>query len=118
MLGSHIDSVPGAGNYDGDVGVIGAIEVAQIIAERRLALRHPIEVVVFADEEGAIVGSRAMIGKLMDSALDVVTHSGLTMREGIRKIGGDPERLVSAIRRPGEIAAFVVVSRGTETAAG
>ena len=72
MFGSHIDSVPGGGNYDGDVGVIGAIEAAEIIAERRLTLRHPIEVVVFADEEGQLAGSRAMIGTLTDSALEVV----------------------------------------------
>jgi N-carbamoyl-L-amino-acid hydrolase len=107
MFGSHIDSVPGGGNYDGDVGVIGAIEVAQIIAERGLALRHPIEMVVFADEEGALAGSRAMIGKLTASALDAVSHSGLTVRDGMRKIGGDPERLALATRRPGDIKAFV-----------
>jgi N-carbamoyl-L-amino-acid hydrolase len=107
MFGSHIDSVPGGGNYDGDVGVIGAIEVAQLIVERGIRLAHPIEVVVFADEEGALAGSRAMIGKLTDSALDVQSHSGLSVREGIRRIGGDPEQLELAVRRPGDIAAFI-----------
>ena len=57
MIGSHIDSVPGGGNYDGDVGVIGAIEVAQTLKERGVRLKHPLEVVVFADEEGGTVGS-------------------------------------------------------------
>ena len=107
MFGSHIDSVPGGGNYDGDVGVIGAIEVAQLIKERGIATRHPLEVVVFTDEEGGLVGSRAMIGKLTDAAMDVVSHSGMTVREGIRHVGGDPDRLDEAARKPGDIHAFI-----------
>ncbi|MGI9261992.1 MAG: M20/M25/M40 family metallo-hydrolase, partial [Woeseiaceae bacterium] len=93
MLGSHIDSVPGGGNYDGDVGVIGAIEVAQLMHERGIATRHPIEVVNFTDEEGGLVGSRAMVGKMTEAALDVTSHSGMTVRDGIRHVGGDPDRL-------------------------
>jgi len=107
MFGSHIDSVPGGGNFDGDVGVIGAIEVAQVISDRDIRLQHPIEVVVFADEEGALTGSRAMIGKLTDATLDESSHSGLSVRDGIRKIGGEASRLDEAIRRPGDITAFV-----------
>jgi len=107
MFGSHIDSVPGGGNYDGDVGVIGAIEVAQLMHERGMTMRHPIEVVSFTDEEGGLTGSRAMIGKLTDAALDVVSHSGMTIRDGIRHVGGDPNRLDLAARKPGDIAAFV-----------
>jgi N-carbamoyl-L-amino-acid hydrolase len=107
MFGSHTDSVPDGGNYDGDVGVIGAIEVAQLIHERGIATRHPLEVVVFTDEEGGLVGSRAMIGKLTEAAMDVVSHSGLTVRDGIRRVGGDPDRLDEAVRTPGDIAAFI-----------
>jgi N-carbamoyl-L-amino-acid hydrolase len=107
MFGSHTDSVPGGGNYDGDVGVIGAIEVAQLIHERGIATRHPLEVVVFTDEEGGLVGSRAMIGKLTEAAMDVVSHSGLTVRDGIRRVGGNPDRLDDAVRAPGDIAAFI-----------
>ena len=107
MFGSHIDSVPGGGNYDGDVGVIGAIEVAQLMHERGIATRHPIEIVSFTDEEGGLAGSRAMIGKLSDAALDVVSHSGMTIREGIQHVGGDPSRLDLAARKPGDIAAFL-----------
>lgn len=107
MFGSHIDSVPGGGNYDGDVGVIGAIEVAQMMHERGIATRHPIEVVSFTDEEGGLTGSRAMAGKLGDSAMVVMSHSGMTIRDGIRHVGGDPNRLDLAVRKPGEIAAFV-----------
>ena len=107
MFGSHIDSVPGGGNYDGDVGVIGAIEVAQLLDERGIETNHPLEIVSFTDEEGGLTGSRAMIGELTDKALEVVTHSGLTIREGIFAVGGDPNRLELAERQPGSIAAFV-----------
>jgi N-carbamoyl-L-amino-acid hydrolase len=107
MFGSHIDSVPGGGNYDGDVGVIGAIEVAQLLHERGIVTNHPLEIVSFTDEEGGLTGSRAMIGELTDRALEVMTHSGLTIREGIFAVGGDPNRLELAVREPGSIAAFV-----------
>lgn len=107
MTGSHIDSVPGGGNYDGDVGVIGAIEVAQVFREQGIVTRHPLEIVSFTDEEGGLIGSLAMSGRLQPASLDVVSHSGRTIREGIRAVGGDPERLESARRKPGEIEAFV-----------
>lgn len=107
MFGSHIDSVPGGGNYDGDVGVIGAIEVAQVLNEGNVTTRHPLEVVVFSDEEGGLVGSRAMAGHLSDSALDLLSHSGKTIRDGIREIGGDPENLDTARYAPRDLAAFI-----------
>lgn len=107
LIGSHTDSVPHGGNYDGDVGVIGAIEVAQILNERGIRLQHPLEVVVFADEEGGTVGSFAMIGGLQPAALDLMTHSGKTIRDGIRAIGGDPDRLADARRKPGDFKAYI-----------
>jgi N-carbamoyl-L-amino-acid hydrolase len=107
LIGSHTDSVPGGGNFDGDVGVIGAIEVAQVLKERGIRLQHPLEVVDFANEEGGTVGSFAMIGKLQPAALGLVTHSGKTIREGIRAIGGDPDRLAEAERKPGDLKAYV-----------
>ena len=107
LIGSHTDSVPGGGNYDGDVGTLGAIEVAQVLQERGIRLKHPLEVVVFANEEGGTVGSLAMAGLLQASALDLMTHSGKTMRDGIRAIGGDPDRLAQPVRKPGELKAYV-----------
>src|SRR5262245_44757894 len=105
MTGSHVDSVPGGGNYDGDVGVLGAIEVAQLLREHGVRLRHPLEVVSFTDEEGGLVGSLAMTGRLEAAALDVVSHSGKTIRDGIRAVGGNPDRLGEAVRQRGELAA-------------
>lgn len=107
MFGSHIDSVPQGGNYDGDVGVIGAIEVAELLHEGGMVTRHPMEVVVFTDEEGGTVGSRAMTSVVDAAALDVASHSGLTIREGIRAVGGDPDRLNEARREPGALKAFI-----------
>jgi N-carbamoyl-L-amino-acid hydrolase len=107
MLGSHIDSVPKGGNYDGDVGVIAAIECAQVLQEQGVATRHPLEVIVFSDEEGGLVGSRALIGELSREALNVVGHSGKTIREGIAAIGGDPENLSQALYARGELKAFI-----------
>ena len=107
MFGSHIDSVPGGGNYDGDVGVIGAIEVAQLLYERGIVTKHPIEIVSFTDEEGGLTGSRGMIGKLGEGTLGVMSHSGMTIREGIARVGGDPDRLELAVRKLGDIAAFI-----------
>jgi N-carbamoyl-L-amino-acid hydrolase len=107
MFGSHIDSVPGGGNYDGDVGVIGAIEVAQVLHENGMSTRHPLEIVSFTDEEGGLVGSLAMAKGRRDSTLDVMSHSGHTIREGIRRVGGNPDALERPLRKPGELAALI-----------
>lgn len=107
LVGSHIDSVPEGGNYDGDVGSMGAIEVAKTLQTSRIATRHPLEVVIFQNEEGGIVGSRAMTGALEPSELSRVSRSGKTLGEGIRFLGGDPSRLGSVRRRKGDIAAYV-----------
>jgi N-carbamoyl-L-amino-acid hydrolase len=107
MFGSHIDSVPDGGNYDGDVGSLGAVEVAQTIVERGIALRHPIEVVIFQNEEGGTVGSRAMAGQLEPAALALTARSGKVVRDGIAFIGGDPNGLDRAVRRRGDVAAYV-----------
>jgi N-carbamoyl-L-amino-acid hydrolase len=107
MMGSHIDSVPQGGNYDGDVGVIGAIEVAELLREQGTVTRHPLEVVSFTDEEGGVLGSQAMAGRVGPDALDVMSHSGMTIRDGIRAVGGDPARLALAYRKPGELKVFL-----------
>lgn len=107
LFGSHIDSVPKGGNYDGDVGVIGAIECVQVLKENNFLTEHPLEVVVFCDEEGGLAGSRAMIGDLTPEALSLTSHSGKTIRDGIAAIGGNPDKVNEAKREKGEIAAFL-----------
>ncbi len=107
VMGSHIDSVPEGGNYDGDVGSLGAIEVAQTLAENRRSTRHPLEVIVFQNEEGGLVGSAALSAALTNEELDLESRSGKTIRDGIAFIGGDPTKLASARRQRGDIAAYL-----------
>jgi N-carbamoyl-L-amino-acid hydrolase len=107
MIGSHIDSVPAGGSYDGQVGSMGAIEVARTLAENNVRLRHPLEVIIFQNEEGGTIGSIAIARGLTEKELSLVTNSGKTIREGIRFIGGDPDRLASVVRKKGDLAAYV-----------
>ena len=107
VLGSHIDSVPDGGNYDGDVGSLGAIEVAQTLAENNLRLSRPLEVIIFQNEEGGLIGSAAISGMLKEKELDLVSRSGKTIRDGIKFIGGDPSKIASVRRGPQSIAAYL-----------
>lgn len=106
-LGSHIDSVPNGGNYDGPLGSLAALEIAFTLAEADLRTRHPLEFVVFPNEEGGKTGSRALAGQVRPAELDIVTASGFTIGEGLRRIGGDPDRLDEAVRGEDSIAAFL-----------
>jgi len=107
LFGSHIDSVPEGGNYDGDVGSLGAIEVAQTLAENNIVTRHPLEVIIFQNEEGGLIGSEALVGDLTEKALNLVSNSGKTIRDGIKFIGGDPAKLPTVKREKGSIAAYL-----------
>ncbi len=107
LIGSHVDTVPEGGNYDGVVGSMGAIEVAHTLADNNVTTRHPLEVVIFQNEEGGLIGSRAMDGELTERELDLVSRSGKTIREGIKFIGGDPAKLGEVRRQKGDIAAYV-----------
>jgi len=109
LSGSHTDSVPDGGKYDGALGVVAAIECAQVLKENGIVTRHPLEVVVFTDEEGGLLGSRAMIGRMTPSALKVTSHSDKTVGEGIAALGGNPEKLDAAARKRGDIKAFIEI---------
>ena len=88
-FGSHIDSVPGGGNYDGDVGSLGAIECIELMKENNIVTDHPLEVIIFQNEEGGLVGSEAISGILTDEELSLVSSSGKTLRQGMIDIGVD-----------------------------
>lgn len=107
LIGSHLDSVPAGGSYDGQVGSMGAIEVAQTLAENNVTLRHPLEVILFQNEEGGTIGSHALAKGLTEKELSQVTNSKKTIREGIKFIGGDPDKLASAVRKHGDIAGYL-----------
>jgi N-carbamoyl-L-amino-acid hydrolase len=107
LFGSHLDSVPDGGNYDGQVGSVAAIEVAQCLKEKGVGTRHPIEVVVFTNEENGKTGSRAMAGELQEGELSLPSHTEKSIAEGISFLGGDPARIDEARRKPGEVFAFL-----------
>lgn len=106
LIGSHIDSVPMGGNYDGDAGSLSAIEVAQVLHEKQITLRHPLEVIIFQNEEGGTIGSQALGEGLSEKILNLLSQSGKSIREGTRVVGGDPEKLATARRQPGSIAGY------------
>ena len=105
LIGSHVDSVTDGGNYDGSVGSFSAIEVACTLQEQRVRLRHPLEVVVWQNEEGGTIGSKLATGAAVD--LDALARSGKTIREGIGIVGGDVARLSEAVRQRGSVACYV-----------
>ncbi|MEO6446349.1 MAG: Zn-dependent hydrolase [Gemmatimonadaceae bacterium] len=107
VFGSHIDSVPEGGNFDGPVGSLGAIEVAQTLAEAGRSTRHPLHVVIFQNEEGGTVGSRALVGEVSPADLQLPSKSGKTLGDGITFIGGDAARIATARRARGDFAAYV-----------
>lgn len=106
-MGSHIDMVPHGGNYDGCVGSMAAIEVARTLHENKISTRHPLEVLVFTDEEGSLTGSRAMVGKLSPEALEVTNSTGYTVGQGIQRLGGDTLAIETAAREKGSLTAFL-----------
>src|SRR5437764_13827881 len=106
VFGSHIDSVPEGGNYDGDVGSMSGIEVAQTLAEHNVSTRHPLEVAIWQNEEGGLYGSRALSGQLIVAELKSVASSGKSVDEGNTFLGGDPSKLDQVKRRKGDIAAY------------
>ncbi len=106
-FGSHIDMVPDGGNYDGTLGSIGALELIEIMNENNFVTEHPLELIIFGNEEGGTIGSKAMVGDITSDGLKQKSQSGLTMSEGIKAIGGDPENIQSCIRKKGDIHAWV-----------
>jgi N-carbamoyl-L-amino-acid hydrolase len=103
LFGSHIDSVPSGGNFDGDLGSLSALAAIEALDAGRVATRHPLEMVIWAHEEGFAFGrglacSRIAAGDFQQSDLDEMWQ-GLRRSDAIRRIGGDPNRIAEA-RRP------------------
>ncbi|MFH6602763.1 Zn-dependent hydrolase [Maribacter algicola] len=106
-FGSHIDRVPNGGNYDGCVGAMAALEVIQTLNENKIKTKHPLEVIIFPNEEGGVMGSRALSGNLGKEAFQVVNSTGYSMGEGIMRLGGDTTRISEVQRKKGDMAAFL-----------
>ncbi|MFI5340185.1 MAG: Zn-dependent hydrolase [Candidatus Methylomirabilales bacterium] len=113
MLGSHLDSVPNGGRFDGPLGVLSALEVIRALDEARTEMRRPVEVACFAAEESSrfgsgTLGSKAVVGKLRPEMLDTLRDAeGRTLAETLRECGLSPDRLGEARRRSGEYHAYL-----------
>ena len=112
VTGSHCDTVMDGGRFDGIIGVLAGIEIAHALEESGRQLDHPFEVIDFLSEEPSdygisCVGSRGMVGLLDANMLASPDPGGETLSEGMQRIGARPDRLSSALRAAGSVAAFV-----------
>jgi allantoate deiminase len=111
MTGSHIDSVLQGGRFDGVAGVVAGLEVARVFVEEKISHRHPIDVVVFAEEEGSgfgsvMIGSKAWIGKLSSDDLHRLRDSdGITYAAAMEKAGLNPDD--DRLLRPGMVKGMI-----------
>ena len=111
LVGSHLDSVPEGGRFDGALGVLCAVEAVESLLDEGLRFARPVEIVGWCDEEGArfgigLFGSCAAFGRLPDRAAARADARGVTIAEALRAIGesGDP---TTAVRSSGEVAAYL-----------
>ena len=105
LFGSHIDSVPTGGNFDGDLGVLSSIGVVDALNRVNARTRHPLEIVVWSAEEGVafnrgLSGSRIVAGDIAPEHMEQVWN-GMRRADAIRKIGGNPDRIMEARRDKG-----------------
>ncbi|MGV1768352.1 Zn-dependent hydrolase [Rhizobium rhizogenes] len=110
VIGSHSDTVPSGGRFDGTLGVLAGLEIVRSLAERGVTTRHPIEVIDFLAEEPSeygmsCIGSRAMSGRLDEPLLALKRADGETIAQAIARIGGAPLEIAEARRK--DIAAFL-----------
>jgi len=106
LFGSHIDSVPNGGNFDGDLGSMSAIEVMHTLKEHGVTTRHPLQMVIWTDEENTFAGSGSAAGVLQPADLSRV-RNGISLAEGLRKVGGNPTRLAEARLSPGAFHCYL-----------
>lgn len=111
MTGSHIDTVPGAGHLDGALGVIAGLECLRTLKEAGAVLRHPVESVAFADEEGRfgnMMGSQAVCGQLTPESLHKARDlAGVRLEDEMARHGLRMMDVLHAARSPDSVAAFI-----------
>lgn len=111
LFGSHIDSVPNGGNFDGNLGFFSALEVIQAVQAAKVQTRHPLEMVLWAHEESTAFGigtaaSRIVAGDLQAGDMDR-TWNGMRRADAIRRIAGSPDQIETAVRGKGAWHSYV-----------
>ena len=107
VTGSHLDTVPTGGRFDGVLGVLAGLEAVRSLGDQNLRLRHPLEVIAFADEESTMVGCKGMAGTASADPQAYATSNGEPIPVNLERIGGHWPSLASAARRDHAIAAFL-----------
>jgi N-carbamoyl-L-amino-acid hydrolase len=112
LFGSHIDSVPHGGNFDGDVGSLGALEVVRVLNEQKQTTRHPLEVVIWTNEEGGrfysgLFGSSAAAGLLPADTAARHDDAGEKLSDWLARMGGDAARITEARISKGAYAGYL-----------
>jgi len=112
LFGSHTDSVPHGGNYDGDVGTLGALEVVRALNEAHITTRHPLEVVDWTNEEGGryysgLFGSSAAAGILPKDIAERRDEKGEKLSDWLSKMGGDGAKIADAQIAPGTFSGYL-----------
>lgn len=113
VIGSHLDTVPDGGHFDGVVGVIAALEVIRVLNNRGIVTERPIEVINFSCEESSrfragTLGSKVIVGKVSkENLIKYVDKDGISLYEALEKSGYNPEELEKCRIQPGEIYAFI-----------
>ncbi|WP_047983328.1 Zn-dependent hydrolase [Ornithinibacillus californiensis] len=111
LVGSHFDSVPNGGAYDGAAGVVAGLEVAALFQENNLTPTYPLEIIAMVEEEGTrfeggLMGSRGIAGALGEFAQNQIKdRQGIIVAEAMKNIGLDPTK--DTCRDPKSIKAFL-----------
>lgn len=105
--GSHIDTVPCGGHYDGAYGVLAGLEVVRVLQENQIKLDRSLEVIVFTDEEGSMIGSKAISGRIINDPNYYRRPDGTDIYTCLKKIGGNWDNITQACRSQQDIAAFI-----------
>jgi len=106
VIGSHLDTVPQGGRFDGALGLMTALEVVRSLRDLGIQLSHSLEVVSFTDEEGGLVGSRGWIGTLGQGDMDR-RYGEYDLLGALSLLGLDPSAIGEAVRAPSEVAAYL-----------
>ncbi|GKV54464.1 Zn-dependent hydrolase [Sporosarcina sp. NCCP-2222] len=112
VIGSHTDTVPDGGRFDGIAGVLAGLEIVRALTENNISIRHTIEIVDFTAEEPSeyglsTVGSRAWTGNLSEEMLAYTNSDGQSLSEAITYAGGDPAHIKQCKRENGSIALYL-----------